>query len=69
MDDAAREGIKGESKHRDRQFTSRISVKHVVNVIEGFSEFKRWLVEEIPSSPLVSVTWGSPQPHGRKRRK
>lgn len=27
--------------------TSRCSVRHVVSVIDGFSEYKQWLVKEI----------------------
>jgi hypothetical protein len=41
--------------NRDRQFTSRISVKHVVEAIEGFTEYKRWLVQEIGFGSILKL--------------
>jgi hypothetical protein len=69
MDNAVSEASKGESEHRDRQFTSRISVKHVVDAIEGFSEFRGGLLKKSPSHRWCPSRGDRPQPRGRKRRK
>jgi hypothetical protein len=37
----------GQSSGHDPQFTSRVSIKRVVEVIQGFTEYKQWLVEDI----------------------
>lgn len=36
-------------------YTSRISVKQVVAVIEGFTDYKKWLVEEIGFGGILKL--------------
>lgn len=35
--------------------TSRSSVRHAVSVIDGFSEYKRWLVKEIGFGGMLEL--------------
>jgi hypothetical protein len=39
-------GSTGQSSGHDPQYTSRVSIKRVVEVIKGFTEYKEWLVQE-----------------------
>jgi hypothetical protein len=48
-------GSAGQSSGQDPQFTSRISIKRVVEVIQGFTEYKQWLVEEIGFGGVLKI--------------
>jgi hypothetical protein len=51
IDESSHRGVSalsaGQSSGHDPQFTSRVSIKRVVEVIQGFTEYKQWLVEDI----------------------
>jgi hypothetical protein len=48
-------GSTGPSSGHDPQFTSRVSIKHVVEVIQGFIEYKEWLVQEIGFGGILKI--------------
>uniref|UniRef100_A0ACD5UEM7 Uncharacterized protein n=2 Tax=Avena sativa TaxID=4498 RepID=A0ACD5UEM7_AVESA len=49
------EHIQGQSNEHAPQFTSRISMKHVVDTVAGFTEFKRWLINEIGFGGMLNL--------------
>jgi hypothetical protein len=54
-DDDAIGGRQGQADEYAPQFTSRASVKHVVEVLEGLSEFKMWLVTEMGFGGMLKM--------------
>jgi hypothetical protein len=59
MDDSSHGGVSAatavQSSGYDPQFTSRVSIKRVVEVIQGFTEYKQWLVEEIGFGGVLKI--------------
>jgi hypothetical protein len=45
----------GQSSGQEPQFTSRVSIKRVVEVIQGFTDYKRWLIEEMGFGGILKI--------------
>jgi hypothetical protein len=54
VDDTS-DGSNGQSADNAPQFTSRLSVKHVFDLVDGFDDYKKWLVNEIGFGGLLKL--------------